>query len=222
MLLRRAAWSILLGYMFFLLSACQVPRASQYNNAAMYHTQLGLAYLQQGQIARAKHNLLIAIALQPNSEYPYLGMAYFLEQSGDIDQAHTYYLKALHMSHESSAQLNNYAVFLCKHKQYNLAKHYFLRAAHDIHYLNNAQAYANAGFCAVTQKKSSQAIVFLHQAMQHDPNRKEVLVQLLQLEIKLKRYEDALKVVNDYNDQVQKYPELLALAMQARQGANQY
>ena len=58
-----------------------------YQKAALANVELGLGYLSQGQIARAKSKLTHAIELAPSLPEARSGMAYFLEMTGDYKDA---------------------------------------------------------------------------------------------------------------------------------------
>src|SRR5690242_7983555 len=82
--------------------------------AASYNVQLGLGYLKQGDRPRAKKKLLTALEQEPTSADVNSAMAYYFEQTGEQNQAEKYYLKAITLSGNKGAQLNNYGAFLCR------------------------------------------------------------------------------------------------------------
>src|SRR5580704_10911769 len=96
--------------------------------AAAFNVQLGMGYLKQGDRPRAKKKLLIAMQQAPDSSDVNAAMAYYYEQTNELDQARKYYLKALSLSSNAGAQLNNYGTFLCRQGQYKEAELYFLKA----------------------------------------------------------------------------------------------
>jgi type IV pilus assembly protein PilF len=89
-----------------LLQACQQKsvnneealRLAKQNKAAIYNTQLGLAYLKQGDRQRAQGKILKALKMDPNSAEVNAAMAYFLENTGDLKEARNYYKKALSLA----------------------------------------------------------------------------------------------------------------------------
>ncbi|MFY7697879.1 MAG: type IV pilus biogenesis/stability protein PilW [Legionella sp.] len=211
---------------FVLLISCQRSHEitveqretnSKINNkeASSYNTQLGLAYLKQGNRPRAKHKLLLAMAQDPNSPSVNASMGYYLEQSGEIAEAKRYYLKAISLSSADGAQLNNYGAFLCRQKQYHDAEKYFLQATRDPHYEHTAGAYENAGLCALAIPDYSKASLYFSKALEQDPSRRESLIEFIKIKLRYRQGEQALAYVHKYADQSLNDLTLLNLAIKA-------
>lgn len=204
-----------------LLQACQHSPNLEHGTqakkqrAAFYNTQLGMAYLKQGDRQRAKQKLLSALALAPRSAEVREAMAYYLEKTGDIEQAHRYYAKALSLAPQSGAQLNNYGAFLCRIGKYKESLNYFAKAVKDIHYINTAGAYENAGLCAVASGDYTQANYYFIKALAHDPERKQSLYELVNLELKQGRVDAALGHLHRRRALFLSSPSLLALGIEA-------
>ncbi|KTD17177.1 fimbrial biogenesis and twitching motility protein PilF [Legionella jordanis] len=189
--------------------------------AAAYNSQLGMAYLQQGDIPRAKRKLLTALDLNPGSSDVNASMAYFLEKTGDSKGAKTYYQRALSLSAHSGAQLNNYGAFLCRQGDYRNAERLFLKAVQDIHYINTAAAYENAGLCAAAIPDYKKAKQYFLKALTQDQKRKQSLLELVNIELKQKKPKLALLHLQNYSNLLNTNSELLAVAVNAaRQTGN--
>ena len=194
-----------------LLQSCQHNKLKS-NDAALYNTQLGLAYLKQGDRARAKRKLLTALTQAPNSPDVNASMAWFMEQSGEMDRAQAYYKKAMAAAPGNGAQLNNFGAFLCRRGQYRQADTYFLRAVNDAQYEHTAGAYENAGLCASAIPDYKKAKKYFFRALEQDPLRKQSLYELVNIEVKLGRDDQALAWLKKYPALTQSDPVLLALA----------
>jgi len=173
----------------------------QLDEAATYNAQLGLAYLKQGDRARAKRKLFLALSQAPKSPNAHASMAYFMEQCGSIGDAHLYYKKAIALSHSSGSQLNNYGAFLCRQGQYRQAEQYFLKAVKDMEYEHTAGAYENAGLCVMAIPDEKKAALYFAKALEQDPSREQALYELADIEIKQGHHQDALTLL-------QKFPNL--------------
>ena len=164
-------WLVIISCL--LLSACSTidTNSVKQKQAAGFNTKLGLAYLQQGDIPRAKSKMLLA--LQEDSDNPIVldAMGYFLEKTGDIKRAEQYYLRAIALAPNMGATQNNYGTYLCRHKRYQDAIDHFLLATQDPHYLHVANAYENAGVCALKIPNKKLANKYLQAAAQHDPGK---------------------------------------------------
>src|SRR4051812_29194141 len=74
--------------------------------AANTNAKLGLAYLQKGYYSMAKEHFLLAIQEDPNAAAPWYSMAYYLEKTGNVDEAQKYYQKAIDVNLHSGAAKN--------------------------------------------------------------------------------------------------------------------
>lgn len=211
-----------------LLPACQpIGEASsekqrdirKNKEAASYNTQLGLAYLKQGDIPRAKRKLLAALDYAPDSADANGAMAYFLEKTNDYSQAKRYYLKALSLTPKKGAQLNNYGAFLCRTGHYQEAESYFLKAVADVEYINSAAAYENAGLCAAEGHDLDKAANYFSKALARDPQRRQSLYELVSIELKKNNTKQALNDLNKYPLLLNKDRKLLTLALNAAKQA---
>lgn len=196
--------------LFFLLQSCQhldendepIGKRKNLSKAAAFNVQLGLGYLKQGDRSRAKQKLLTAYQQEPSSADVNAALGYYFEKSSELDEAKKYYLKAIALSSNGGAQLNNYGTFLCRQGDYKKADAYFLKAVHDMQYVNTAGAYENAGLCAMAVPDFERAKEYFIYALKHDPSKKQSLYELVKLQGQSGHYEDALA-------QLQKYPELV-------------
>lgn len=226
--------SLILLVTVLLLQSCQQNNASssesssemsaRKNNvrdAASYNTQLGLAYLKQGDRPRAKRKLLTALAQAPDSPDVNAAMAWFMEQSGEMDSAQTYLKKAMATAPRNGAQLNNYGAFLCRRGKYSQADLYFQQAVHDAKYEHTAGAYENAGLCAAAIPDDTKAARYFVRALEQDPSRKQSLYELVNINVKLGLVNKALGYLQEYPALTLSDPTLLALAAQVAHKAGQ-
>ena len=138
------------------------------SEAAQFNSELGLAYLQQGQNERAKAKLLLALQQNARDSLTVCAFAYYLDHTGETAAAAKYYAYALRLDNSSGAVHNNYGVFLCRHGNYQQAIEQFLVAAHDLGYLHTAAAYSNAAACAAKIPDRKHAQHYLALARQRD------------------------------------------------------
>lgn len=150
-------------------------------NAVYYNLQLGLAYLEAGDLLKAREKLLAAEQQQPKEVDSLIGIAYLLEQTGADKNAETYYLKALQVDACNGAACNNYGRFLCERGQYAKAESYFLKAINNSRYANVERAYENAGLCAMRAADTRKAIDYLKAALKHNANLERCWLALSEL-----------------------------------------
>ena len=110
--------------------------------------ELGLGYMGQGNMVRARENLELAVKHAPSYYRARLSIAHYYEQVGEVDEARDAYKKALRLDARNGNVLNNYGTFLCKQGEYDQADTYFNRAIDQLYYYLVSASYENAAFCA--------------------------------------------------------------------------
>lgn len=182
--------------------------------AAGFNVQLGLGYLQQGDMQRAKSKLLLALSQAPNWPQALDAMGYYLENTGDTRTAAIYYQKAVAIAPTSGPVQNNYGTYLCRIGQYQAADNHFMLAVQDINYLNTAEAYENAGLCSMEIPDNDKALAYFIKAIQQDPQRTTSVLEVAQINYKRGDYTLAQSYLDNYFTQVpQPGPEAMLLAI---------
>lgn len=209
------------------LAACSIfyrPRPSLSGpQASDVNVQLGLAYLQNGDVQRAHQKLLLAEQQSPGSLQAQGAMGYFLESTGNMSAADAYYRRAIALNPKSGAAQNNYGTFLCRRGRYSEADQHFLLALQDPHYLNTAQVYENAGLCAMQIPDTKKAMGYFMQAVTQDPKRSIAWLELGRIAYQARDYQQAQQYLDHYM-QLAKEPTANALwlgAVLARALGNQ-
>lgn len=232
MVLKERGFSIKIGWLvvsMMLLISCQHTMENKEeqkisdkkkNDAVTYNVQLGLAYLKHGNHPRAKKKLLKALDQDPSSPEANGAMGFYMENSGDNKQAHKYYQKALSLAPKSGAHLNNYGTFLCKLGNYQESIKYFLKAVEDVHYINSAGAYENAGLCAEAIPDEKQAVEYFIKAVAQDPAKKQSLFELINIKLKASQPDQALSYLAKYSETTLSDKTLIELAIEAAKQAN--
>lgn len=166
--------------------------------AARIHVELGLRYLQQGNVGVAKQRLLTAREQAPQDPLVWSAMGYYLESVGEIEEAEEHYRTALQLDPHSGEMLNNYGTFLCRRGQHRQAIEYFKAALQDDEYLNKAELYENAGICASYIPDFIQAEQLFSLALEREPNRSKTLYELAELYQKQGQIERAYEYITRY------------------------
>jgi type IV pilus assembly protein PilF len=168
-----------------------------HQKAALVNVELGLAYLAQGQIPRAKTKLIHAIALAPKISETHSAMAHFLEMVGEFKDAEREHKKALSFSSAGSVY-NNYGAFLCRRARYSEADQAFRAALADKNYARTAEVYENAGLCALKWKEEQKAVDYLSTAIRRDPTRSSALLELSAIQIEQANFQEAKTLLDRY------------------------
>lgn len=161
-------------FLFFGLVGCVTENASTENNeknkakTAEINVRLGMAYLEQHDYQRSKRKLLLAQQEAPKLPEVWYAMAYFLESTGNKQEAKAYYLKALNLAPKRGDVNNNYGTYLCRMGEYQDAIKRFIIASQDTDYLDPSSAYENAGLCALKIPDDKLAKHYFQLALEQD------------------------------------------------------
>lgn len=165
-------WGVLLAAS--LLAGCS---SSQPDNdgpavaAGQTRLQLGLEYLNQGDLPAARQNLQKAVDAAPQDYRTQLGMALYNQRIGDNAAAEQRYQQALKLAPGNGTVLNNYGAFLCSLGQYVPAQQQFSAAALAPEYGQVADSLENAGYCFLKAGQNDEARKLLTRALKIDPDK---------------------------------------------------
>lgn len=149
------------------LAGCAMPTPD--TSAAQLNAQLGLNYLQQGDVKRARAHLAEALQEDAASVFVLDANAYYAEVVGDLARAKFLYQRAIARNPASGMAHNNYGTYLCRHHQEPEGILQFLIAASMKNYLDVGEAYQNAGLCARLMNDNTLALHYFKLAQQYDP-----------------------------------------------------
>src|SRR5579862_72470 len=107
--------SLLLLYWLILINALINTACTSINNKvnadSNINVNLGMAYLEQNKPQPAKYRLLLALQQAPRNEFAQSAFAYYLEKTGELNQAEQHYLFAIRFANHTGAAQNNYGAF---------------------------------------------------------------------------------------------------------------
>ena len=191
------------------------------NEIAMTRISLGLGYLKMGNTQQAKLNLEKAKRFSPNLVQVYTAFAHYYDTVDESELATQAYEHALSIDNQNADTLNNYGVFLCRHKKYAAAEKMMLKAIAIPSYILVAQSYENLALCQLKAKQFDKAQTYLDKAIAHSPNRASSLLQMMRLQYAKSDYKSAQTYLYRYEKSTRYFnAEALALAFKifAKQG----
>lgn len=196
-------------------SSPQRAESSNSENAAEFNVQLGIAYLQQGNLTLAQEKL--ERALEQNSRDPNVHTALGLlndrlDRTRDADD---HFRTALRLAPRDPDVLNNYAVYLCKRGRHDEGVKRFQEVANNRLYRTPEAAYTNAGVCQQSAQRFEAAEQLYRRALAVRPNYAEGAWQLGNLLLQLGRPADAKTHVDSYLVNFSASADLLLLGVQA-------
>lgn len=152
--------------------------ATQRQDAARVHTELGQKYLQQGKLELALEKLQKALSFDADYVDAHTVIAVLYENIGETAKAEEHYRRAAQLRPKSGSELNNYGAFLCRLGRYDEAQAHFERAVADPFYRTPAVALTNSGTCLLKAGRRDDAEKVLRRALELSPNDGEALFQL--------------------------------------------
>ncbi len=199
-----------------LLAACASNEATvNSKEAARANVQLGIAYMQQGNLQLAREKLQRAERQDPRSVELQMAMAFLSEQLNRPEDAERHYRAARRMAPDSADIANNYAVFLCKADRIDQALPLFETAARDRLYSTPWAALTNAAVCLRSARRSADAVSFLNRALALRPDYAEAVTELADAQLELGQPDIAASVVSRFLNMGRSAPEVLLVGVRA-------
>jgi type IV pilus assembly protein PilF len=189
-------------------------RAKKKGDASNYNMQLGMAYLNQGDLGLAKEKLDRAVVENPGDPNVHSAMAMLQDRLGHPDQADKEFKAALSLGPRNPDVLNNYAVYLCRSGRVDDGVKAFEEAAHNALYRTPEAAYTNAGVCLRGAKRDTQAAMSFRKALKVRPNFAEAAYQLADLDFRRGEIKDARETVDQFIGAFEPTPDLLLVGAQ--------
>jgi type IV pilus assembly protein PilF len=186
-------------------------KASRTRDAATYNVQLGIAYMNEGDLERAKDKLDRALSQDPQSADVHSARAMLFERMGDNAHADAEFRSAMRLSPHDPKVLNNYAVYLCQSGRNEEGVKRFLEVAHNALYPTPQAAYTNAGVCLRAMKRDEEARADFTRALQLQPNYAEAAFQLATLQFQHGELAPARASIDAFIGSFSETPDLLLL-----------
>jgi type IV pilus assembly protein PilF len=205
-----------------LLAGCAgnggAKRAS--TDAASYNVQLGLGYLEQGDLATAKDKLERAGTQDPHNAQVRSALAMLYERLGNDKKADAEYRTAQQLAPDDPELENNYAVYLCRKGRVDEGVKRFEEAGGNPLYRTPWAAYTNAGVCLRSAKRDTEAESRFERALAIRPDYAEAMLQLGDLEASQQHYVLARGRIDIFLLRFPATPDLLLLAWRIAQTQN--
>jgi len=210
-----------LGFLVFLaLAGCVTtttgppPVEADDKYAAEINYQLGARYFNNGNYELARDRLLYSLELDPKNAVAYSVLALTYENLGNIRLATESYEQATKLAPRDFDIMNTYAVFLCRHEDYENALKYFDRAIKVPENDNSETTLTNAGVCLMQKPDVARAETYFRSALEHRANYGEALIQLSLLKFSQNDYLGARAFLQRYLGSNLPTPDVLYLGVQ--------
>ncbi|HUL45516.1 MAG TPA: type IV pilus biogenesis/stability protein PilW [Steroidobacteraceae bacterium] len=181
--------------------------------AAADNVQLGINYMNQGDLNLAKTKLDRALEEDPGNANVHSARAMLFERMNQLAKADEEFRAALKLAPHDPEVINNYAVYLCQNNRTDEGVKRFLEAAHNPLYRTPQAAYTNAGVCLRAAKRDEEARVDFNAAIQVRPNYAEAAFQLATLDFDHTQLAAARARIDGYIGTYAATPDLLLLGV---------
>lgn len=200
-----------------ILAACashsQPLHMANQREAAADNTQLGIQYMNQGDLNLAKLKLDRALDEDPGNANVHSARAMLFERMNQLAKADEEFRTALKLAPHDPDVINNYAVYLCQNGRTDEGVKRFLEAAHNALYRTPQAAYTNAGVCLRAAKRDDEARADFNAAIQLRPNYAEAVFQLSNLDFDHAQLAAARARIDSYISTYDATPDLLLLGV---------
>jgi type IV pilus assembly protein PilF len=197
------------------LAACAgtTQKVNRQHEAAADNVQLGLRYMEQGDLQLAKTKLDTALKQDPGSPDVHSARGTLFARLGDPAKADEEFHTALREAPHNPDVQNNYGAYLCGNGHTDDGVKRFLEAAHNALYRTPQAAYVNAGVCLRAAKRYDEATVNFKQALALQPNYGEAAFQLATLEFERGDLAAARTRIDTFVGTYDATPDLLLLGV---------
>lgn len=185
----------------FLLAGCATQQQrGDMQQASMVNTQLGISYMQQGQMNQAMETLRKAVEQDSSNAQAHSSIAVLYERLEEYEDAERHYRRAVRLDDGNPSAHNNYGRFLCNRGDYAAADQQFQRALRDPLYERRELPLANAGFCAMRAGDNEKAREYLRRSLERAPNFAPALRRMAELQYDNREYLSARGYMQRYRE----------------------
>jgi type IV pilus assembly protein PilF len=204
-----------------ILAGCVTTRSPHLTNAnaaadaAADNVELAEAYMQEGNLARAKEKLDRAMQENPTNPNLHSVYAQFYERLNDQKRAESEFREAMRLAPGDPGQLNFYGVYLCNQHRVDEGVTKLLQVANNPLYRTPEAAYTNIGVCLLTAHRDEEAESAFRRALAARPDFAEAAYQLADTELVHGRALEARDRVEKFLKQYTQTADLLLLGWRA-------
>jgi type IV pilus assembly protein PilF len=158
------------------------------DEARQAYVQLGMGYLQQGLVERAKIPLKKAIELDSSDADANAALALVFQAEAEPALADKSFRKALAARPADARILNNYGSFLYEQNRYQDAYQTFGKAAADTLYPERSRVFESLGMTALKLSQRDDAQAYLEKALRLNRQQPRALLEMAELSYEDRHY----------------------------------
>jgi type IV pilus assembly protein PilF len=220
-IVRGVAFPVSLASLLMIMTGCVTTKSPHLANdhaeadAAADNVELAMAYMQQGNLARAKEKLDRGMREDPSNPNLHAVYGQFYGRINDQIKAESEFREALRLAPNDPGPLNFYGVYLCNQHRVDEGVTKLLKVATNPLYRTPELAYDNVGVCLLTVHRDEEAESAFKRALNVRPDYAEGTYQLAELELAHGRALEALTRINKFLEQYNPTADVLFAGIQA-------
>jgi len=188
-------------------------------DAARFNVQLGMSYMQRGDLEGAREKLERALQQDATLPAAHAALGILYERAGDPRRAQEHLRRATRLAPDDPNMLNNFGGFLCRQGEFKEGIRHFEMAAGNAFYRTPEAALTNAGVCARRIPDLQAAEEFFRRALDLNRNSAEALLQLADLSLETERALQARAFLQRYESVGPVTPHSLELGARVERAA---
>lgn len=181
--------------------------------SAKTHTELGMLYMQAGNLAVAQEEARLATAIDPRYAPAFDLMGLVHMALNEMPQARQAFERAIQLAPGDPQIANDYGWFLCLNGQEQEAIKYFEAAARNPLYKTPTRPYTNAGLCYLRLKDEKAAEINFQRAVMVDGTNAQAIYHLSNLAFKRGDFYNARKLLGELHRLIEPNAESLWLGI---------
>lgn len=170
------------------------------DKAAENFTRLGLAYLQQGNVNRARDRLRKALEIRPKYPQAHDAMGLLWQREGELDYAEESFLSALKYDPAFHLARHHLGLLMSQVEKFDKAEALLLEVSKHRFYENRSQVFKDLAINAYKQKNPKKSVGYYRTSLRLVPYDATALVNVSTLLFQLNQYPEA----NKYFQRLQK------------------
>jgi type IV pilus assembly protein PilF len=184
-------------------------------DAAADNAQLAMAYMQEGNLQRAKEKLDKAMQENPANPNVHSVMALFYARINEPKKAEVEFHEAMRLAPNDPGQVLFYGVYLCDQHRVDEGITRMLQVARNPLYRTPEAALNDIGVCLVTAHRDDEAESAFKRALSARADFAEAAYQLASLDLAHGRALESRDLVQKFIGQYNATPELLLVGLRA-------
>lgn len=208
-----------IGVLLLALNACSFGAADSGPNVsdeakAATNLDLGLRYMELGQLETALEKLNYAVDLNSDDSRIHDALAVLYERIGKSEDAEKHFQKALKVKPDDASAMSNYGRFLCNKGQFAQGMTYLQQAIAMPLNTRKWFALSNAGLCEAMQGNDEQAEQYLRGALQQQQAYAPALLGMVKISYNKAEFMKARAFIERYTAAAGQNAEALWYAVQ--------